>query len=536
MGEFFRKLKANVLEREAIFILVGLVYALYALGFIWVSSFVLEGERYFVLFDDMMISMRYARNLALGYGLVWNAGGERVEGYTNLLWTIYMALIHFVPLAASKISVLVQITGAVCILITLFVVKKIAEVLSRFWLLAAGAMVLTAFYLPLNNWALLGTEVALLTLLYSLAIFLVIRNLKQGTAHPLPFVVLGVATLVRLDMVVAYIGILAMLLVLDLPHWRTNLAWGVGLLVLFLAPQTLFRLAYYGELLPNTYYLKMTGFPELLRVGRGALVAWTFVSSSILLFILAAAAFVLRRDRLMLFLGGAFCVPLVYSIYVGGDAWELFGGSNRYISIAMPCVFVMAMFTLSEIARRFWASSRAMPKWGGVAVAAATFAALIVLLNQTARPQPWAMWLLGEPSYGARRNLGQVRLAQELERVTAPDARIAVVLAGTVPYFTDRYMIDLLGKSDKKIAREAAHFRAKKPLDRIFYPGHQKWNYEYSIGELKPDVVTRLYRENKAETLKILTPTYTPLALNAHLFVRTGSRAVLWDKLSQAQP
>ena len=40
-----------------------------------------------------MISMRYGRNLAEGYGLVWNPG-ERVEGYTNFLWTVIMAGVH----------------------------------------------------------------------------------------------------------------------------------------------------------------------------------------------------------------------------------------------------------------------------------------------------------------------------------------------------------------------------------------------------------------------------------------------------------
>jgi hypothetical protein len=38
-----------------------------------------------------MISMRYAANLAAGAGLVWNPG-ERVEGYTNFLWTLLMAV------------------------------------------------------------------------------------------------------------------------------------------------------------------------------------------------------------------------------------------------------------------------------------------------------------------------------------------------------------------------------------------------------------------------------------------------------------
>ena len=36
--------------------------------------------------DDAYISFRYARNAALGHGLVYNPG-EPVEGYTNFLWT-----------------------------------------------------------------------------------------------------------------------------------------------------------------------------------------------------------------------------------------------------------------------------------------------------------------------------------------------------------------------------------------------------------------------------------------------------------------
>ena len=42
--------------------------------------------------DDAFISFRYARNLIEGHGLVFNIG-ERVEGYSNFLWTIELAAI-----------------------------------------------------------------------------------------------------------------------------------------------------------------------------------------------------------------------------------------------------------------------------------------------------------------------------------------------------------------------------------------------------------------------------------------------------------
>src|SRR4051812_4330652 len=60
---------------------------------IWRSRFELNGGQYYGLFDDALISMRFARNLAGGQGLVWNVGQAPVEGYTNFLWTVWMAVL-----------------------------------------------------------------------------------------------------------------------------------------------------------------------------------------------------------------------------------------------------------------------------------------------------------------------------------------------------------------------------------------------------------------------------------------------------------
>jgi hypothetical protein len=51
------------------------------------------GVSYCILDDDIMICMRYARNLAQGVGLVYNAG-EHVEGFTNPLLTLLAGGLH----------------------------------------------------------------------------------------------------------------------------------------------------------------------------------------------------------------------------------------------------------------------------------------------------------------------------------------------------------------------------------------------------------------------------------------------------------
>src|SRR3954451_17576474 len=74
------------------------ISAVFSGVFIARTAFTVGRTTYFSLFDDAMISMQYARNLAQGNGLVWNAHQPAVEGYTNFLWTIWMALVHLTQL------------------------------------------------------------------------------------------------------------------------------------------------------------------------------------------------------------------------------------------------------------------------------------------------------------------------------------------------------------------------------------------------------------------------------------------------------
>lgn len=58
--------------------------------------------------DDANITLVYARNLAAGEGFVFNAGGERVEGSSSMLWTLLCALIYYLggrEAAVGRLSV-----------------------------------------------------------------------------------------------------------------------------------------------------------------------------------------------------------------------------------------------------------------------------------------------------------------------------------------------------------------------------------------------------------------------------------------------
>src|SRR3954463_11179626 len=65
--------------------------------------------------DDAFISFVYSRNLAKHGQLVFNLG-ERVEGYTNFLWTVLLAGLLKIGLAPEIMS---RVLGTACAIATL---------------------------------------------------------------------------------------------------------------------------------------------------------------------------------------------------------------------------------------------------------------------------------------------------------------------------------------------------------------------------------------------------------------------------------
>lgn len=539
-SSIFQRFRADILN--ATFIAVVLAYCLYAGLFIYRTSFVIEGERFFCLFDDAMVSMRYARNLAHGFGLVWNPGGEKVEGYTNPLWVLYMSLFHLVPLSESKVSLCIQISCVTFLIINLYFVKKIAHLISNGSRSASiGAVFLTAFYLPINNWSLQGMEVGLLTLIISLSLWQALQCIQENRFCIWLYLLLGTGTLVRLDMIVPFVGIGLFLSAADRENRRRNIIWGGLVLLSFCLFQTVFRIWYYGDVLPNTYYLKMTGYPTLLRITRGIFVMWEFIwRMNWILFSLPVGFLFFRNDRMILLLFWVFLAQLLYSIYVGGDAWEWWGGSNRYLCVAMPGFFVLFSCSLSCLCQFLSCVVNGHVGWGEE-MNRRTFHVLFSFLMALSFINFNCIY---EPGYRAlkelalintplhvqdnKKNVGEALL---IRRITGPQAKIAVVWAGIIPYFSDRYAIDLLGKNDRRIAREK--IRISSGLSRLisFYPGHSKWNYRYSIGQLKPDVVAQLWQAPE-EAKPYLDKDYRESEMRGIAFyLLKDSPQVLWDQV-----
>src|SRR5262245_34449030 len=180
-----------------------LVLAMWGGWFIYRTSFVVQGKRYFCLFDDAMITMAYARNLVEGYGLNWARWGEPVEGFTHPLWLLLMIPVNALPLALRDRSLLMQILslltlGGTVVAVRRLVLAHFSVEGARHWLPAA---VLTAFYYPLAYWTLMGMETGLQALLVVLAVHLSLSAVHgERDRHLLLWLVCTAAFLLRMDM------------------------------------------------------------------------------------------------------------------------------------------------------------------------------------------------------------------------------------------------------------------------------------------------------------------------------------------------
>ncbi len=521
-------------DRAALAVILFL-FAVYAGIFIYQTSVVVDGTRYFTLFDDGMISMRYARNLAEGNGLVMNPG-ERVEGITNPLWACYMAAVHFLPVPQEKVSLVIQITGALLLMLNLLFVMKIAGIVSNGSPAVKYASVfLTAFYLPLINWSLQGMEVSAITLLLSVVVWLTFQSFERERFCPVVYVLLGIGTLIRIDMAVPLGGIMLFCAMAQPAFRKKHLLWGMLAIIVFLGGQTVLRAAYYGELLPNTYYLKMTGYPILLRLTRGLYVFWMFIwRMTPLLFIVPfAVAFV--RSRYTGILGWLIALQMLYSVYVGGDAWDDWGGSNRYIAIVMPQFLILLVIGLYRIADTCATYVNAGKTAG---VRTAVFTALAVtgfaLLNNNEGSLSLRGFVFLERPLHTQNNREMVERAALAKKLTKPEAHIAVTWAGIIPYFSERYTVDILGKTDKTIARLPMRTvpEGENPYT-YFLPGHLKYDYDYSLGTLKPDIILQVW-ENIGEADDIIARDYVRAEFGGFwVYARTDSPHVRWDYRGQ---
>ncbi len=420
---------------------------------ICIIAFLRTGRYGHVLIDDAFITFRHSRNIVEGYGFTCNPG-EHVEGTSSLLFTLVMALpiaLGLEPLGVARL--IGALVFAACpILAYLGVTAVHRDGWSRLLGLGAAAWVASSSTLAFHSQT--GMETLLYTALLTLGLVLSVRETASGWRQGSWALVLGVASLCRPEGFAFFFALLILKAVGVVARrgWRTRDTWrplvtALALFSLVTLPFLLFRIVYFGELVPNPVIAKSGA---LSNIGEWWHRAPEVLSRSpdvqrVLAFLLhrpmfgfALGALLLPRSRyagfscLTVFAGCA----AVY-IWNGGD-WM---PNDRLLAPSIPALAMGAGIGLRGL---FFHAEQKSGRWH---IASTLFVACILALG---------LYTSGKslPPHKEPVVLEQMQLLTAALRENREEGdNVASDIAGSLPFYWGIPAIDACGLCDPHIAR-----------------------------------------------------------------------------------
>lgn len=420
--------------------------------------------------DDGLISLRYAQRFLDRNGLTWT-DGQRVEGYSNLLWILGVSLIG---LFKVDLILAARILGIVCSLVAIALcASAVRERGARgAWPAIVGAMTLSLSS-SMAVWSIGGLEQPLLAALVAWGAVSSLDLLERDSPGRRQVLMsatpLALLTLTRPD------GVLfsSMLVPLFLLRWRSKphrdvVMKSVLIVGAVIASHHTFRWLYYRDLWPNTAYAKVAFTRERLIDGLRYVMGFFRASTPLLVLWGASAGLSLTSGRYrkrFVILAVPGVVWLTYVAFMGGDIFP----ARRHAVAAIVLIALMIVDGLASLEDRHrrlsrvaWVAAAILLPWMGLR-------GLRDREAQRARDERWE-WD-GRP-------LGAL-LHRHLAS-TAPT--IAVDAAGSLPYFSGLPAIDMLGLNDRFLARQ-------KPSNfGRGYIGHELGDGAYVLST-QPDLV-----------------------------------------------
>lgn len=404
--------------------------------------------------DDAFISYRYAYNYIDGHGLVFNQG-EKVEGYTNLLYAMLAAL--FISINPDIVYVSCFVFNTLVYIATLLLFYGYLKHNGDENQARIGLFILCAAPV-MWAWPASGLETSSV-LLVQLALF-VIADLCSRKYSSRLFIIfncfLAIAIFLRADgFAFAFLSSTIFLLK---KKYRC-FTWALGIIVVLSLVYLGVRFAYYGDILPNTFYAKVSGsLPQRLEYAayqfynlsrRNAFLVYLIPillgPFQILNKLLLKTKFMLEDIPLIPYFS---LMTLAYWLYIGGDVFY-----ERFLLILIPLSII---YIISIIPARWQL--------------AVLLYFLIIQVTPLAFDQRFDYQI---EKYDRGVELGKFLGDKH------PQDTLAVDTAGKIPYYSGLYTIDMLGLTNKYIGKQSASF---------FRVGHNKFNPEYIFNQ-RPDLI-----------------------------------------------
>lgn len=404
--------------------------------------------------DDAYISFRYAQNLSDGHGLVFNPG-EKVEGYSNLLYTLLMTPAFMISKdAVYHFSVLIN-----CLLLATTIWVFYGFLMKKF---GQEKAIIGTLILALNPWILLnsatGLETTLILTITTISWLLLENFLETRNSH----VFIGLLVFCCLSILSRVDGFLlpmAMSLYALLKGDKKLAASLLSFIVVLAVIYTSWRYFYYQDIIANTYYAKVSGnLLTRLKVGRRFVLQYAVITGLWIPIIITGIQWLraIRNRELsqsLSFSGLFIALWMGYLIFIGGDFYF-----ERFTVALIPMGIYISMH-LYHSPRHFIA------KLIGVIFIASQF--LFVIRD-------------GRFDYRYNKYDSLITAGKFLGK-HYPGSTVALDAAGKIPFYSGLNTIDMLGLNDKHIGK-------MQITTNSFFVGHNKFDPQYVLAK-KPALI-----------------------------------------------
>jgi len=399
--------------------------------------------------DDSFISYRYAENWASGKGLVFNTG-ERVEGFSNFLWVAVLAFFRLLGISGLVASKLISFAASQILIILMF--KKASAGDGRRFAAAAPALSL-AFSASLAYFSMAGLESVFYTCLLFLAVVLngqYEQKPAPGSFYALCAVLLAVS-LTRpegimffgLSAAYHFIKKIAFKKGIRLKSMLAGWAGAAAVMAIFF----FLRVQNYSEILPNTFFAKPRGtFAEGTGSPLFSNFGGAFFTGSFLMLVLVAAvavpSFLKKHPYPLLIVAGQ-----IFFMSYAGD-WMALG---RFFFPVLPIVLDLC-FELLRPRENF------KPNTAAARVLKLLPSALFVIFAAFNLAQTSAALKNADVyPYLVMESSRLAEIGKYLKREFPAGTLIATRRQGAIPYYSGMNSVDLLGLTDRTVARNIYH-------------------------------------------------------------------------------
>ncbi len=412
--------------------------------------------------DDAFISFRYVKNFLEGNGLVFNTG-ERVEGYSNLFFIILMSLLGRFGIDIVIASKVIGVISGTAIIVLAYLWIRRMPALEDAILIPLAIPFLLITNGSFAYWAISGMETTLYSLLILYGLYLATE--KNGLYIP----ILTIATLTRPEGALVFL----IVLIFHLYFKSVRLMGAIKHLTLFavlIIPQIIFRLAYYHDTLPNPFYAKTGWSLEYLKSGLEYL--WLFcrqygLFGGILLIPILASKHFSQPLRLI------YAVAVIYTLYIvliGGDVLHC----QRFFIPILVLLYILLVLSIIYLFRNLKALRGVDHRLPLIAIIVIfgifSFASPRTAINGFLTAERGLVNKMTHLAFILRQHGDQERL-------------IACSTIGAFSYFSNTRVIDMLGLTDRNIAKSPQAFRQIRSTWK-----ERNYNIPY-IMEQNPDYI-----------------------------------------------